>query len=1168
MRELRRLSKPSEQVWGYHQIVVVGSGYGGAVAACRLARAGQAVTLLERGREILPPDYPDTDSAALGQLQFSGRPALPEELTDRRSLYWFHLGDDVNVFSGCGLGGSSLINANVSMRPDDAVFEDAVWPEELRNDPDGLERGFKRAREILQPNPYPTGIGEVPDATGYPLLPKVEALHAAAGRARVDMTDVNVRFVGGPNAVGVEQEPCTCCGNCVTGCNVGAKNTLLMNYLPDAVDHGAAIFTGIDVDRIDRAEGVWRLWVRDLALDSRGWSEPRPITADVVILAAGTMGSTGILLRSTGALALSPRLGDRFSANGDVLAFATGTAVPVDGIGERADRANFRRPAGPCITAVIDQRPGRRLDDGIVVEDAVIPGQLASAVTPVLAVESLDRWWHRFLHGRRNGAAFVKDALAHGLRSALDHTQTYLVMGHDGSDGQVAIDDAGAPVVRWPGVGDGPYNGHVEHALRRAADNVGGEYLPNPLWSELLHHRLLTVHPLGGCAMGEDSATGVVDHVGRVFDAAFDSDREFHEGLYVWDGSIVPRSLGVNPLLTITALAERAVAAMADDRGWTIDYALPPPPPAGPPTFPPQRASLHLSETLKGHWSSSDEAAEDVADFEAAAKVPGATALRYDLEITAGDLRAVLVRPDTPMTVRGSVTAPALAAGPLRVDRGRFQLLVRQPGTPDERHMIYELPLVADDGSRYQLSGFKVIRPGTIDELWPATTTLYVTLRRSGEDGPVIGLGVLNLSGEGFGHLVQSIKVRGVADPVEHTALLARFVEMFGGYLLHDYGHLVHPSIKLDRDAPPRRRRPLRAPDPEVHPYRTADGVDLRLTRYRGGDKAVVVLTHGMGANPFTFTLDTIETNLVEYLTALEYDVWLQEWRGSTLLEVAQNSAFTCDQVATFDHPAAEAAVKRLTQTDRVHWVTHCVGTMTFLMSWMAGHVHPASVVCSSAGAHPVASLPIRIKTRIHLGEILRGLGIERLTTDSYTDESLFQRVFDELVRLNWVPRVERCDQAVCHRLEFIYGVATHHPAINDETHLALHELFGVVNVKMLCHLSECARQRSLVAANGDDLYMPNLGRLRGTPITFLHGGRNLVWLPASSAVTYDMLVRRFGPDDYTRFVDPDHGHQDLLMGDGARRWAFPKIAEHLERVTQGPTPHRERTPRTPTCSG
>ncbi len=135
----------------------------------------------------------------------------------------------MNVFSGCGLGGTSLVNANVSLRPDPRVFQDEWWPQALRADGEGLGAGFARAEAMLSPTTYPTS---------FPPLAKMEALRRRRRRRPWYPTPINVTFRAGPNAAGVHQEACTGCGDCVTGCNVGAKNTLLMNYLPDAVATG------------------------------------------------------------------------------------------------------------------------------------------------------------------------------------------------------------------------------------------------------------------------------------------------------------------------------------------------------------------------------------------------------------------------------------------------------------------------------------------------------------------------------------------------------------------------------------------------------------------------------------------------------------------------------------------------------------------------------------------------------------------------------------------------------------------------------------------------------------------------------------------------------------------------------------------------------------------
>ena len=151
----RRLSRPLSDLREHYDVIVVGSGYGGSIAASRLSRAGRKVALFERGREIPPGEYPATTEEARRTVQVS----TPEGDTgDPRDLYWFHVGTDMNVFSGCGLGGTSLVNANVSLRPDPRVFEDTRWPQSLREDKTGLEDGFARAEAMLTPSAYPASF--------------------------------------------------------------------------------------------------------------------------------------------------------------------------------------------------------------------------------------------------------------------------------------------------------------------------------------------------------------------------------------------------------------------------------------------------------------------------------------------------------------------------------------------------------------------------------------------------------------------------------------------------------------------------------------------------------------------------------------------------------------------------------------------------------------------------------------------------------------------------------------------------------------------------------------------------------------------------------------------------------------------------------------------------
>src|SRR6202522_3630763 len=359
---MQMLSRPVDQIQDHYSAVVIGSGYGGAIAAARIARTGRDVCVLERGKELHPGQYPNTALSAAREIQVHTAKA---DHGSAVGLFDFQVGPDVTVLTGCGLGGTSLINASVALEPSDAIFADDRWPAELRRRPEVLRPFMRAAREMLGSTPYPRD---------FPDLPKLRALEqAAAGLGRpVVRPDLNVTFTSGPNAAGGRQNACNLCGDCCSGCNYGAKNTTLMNYLPDAYAHGAHIFTEVAVQSVRRCQGTWRVGFDVLG---EGPATSRFVTADVVVLAAGTLGSTQILLRSQEmGLPVSERLGDGFSGNGDVLAFAYDTDEPVRdvGLGDRVPRADTA--VGPCITGLIDLRgPDTAVENALIIEDGSIP---------------------------------------------------------------------------------------------------------------------------------------------------------------------------------------------------------------------------------------------------------------------------------------------------------------------------------------------------------------------------------------------------------------------------------------------------------------------------------------------------------------------------------------------------------------------------------------------------------------------------------------------------------------------------------------------------------------------------------------------------------------------------------------------------------------------------
>ena len=320
MKKMNRIARPLDEIAPHYAVVVVGSGYGAGVAASRLARAGQSVCLLERGREILPGEFPNDMGTAQADMQIDGARG---KLGAPDGLYNLHLNDDMLAMVGCGLGGTSLINANVALEIDPRLFDSATpWPAEFRRDPKLLDPYVARARQMLDPSPYPE------DSEDFPPLNKLVALQKSAATMKKPFKrpPIAVNFVDQLNPFGVTQPRCNLCGDCTSGCNVGAKNTTRMNYLPDAHDHGAQIFTGARVSHVERDGERWRVFFDAVALRGTDGAAAegaaqRSVTADVVVLGAGALGSTEILLRSKAhGLPLSDRLGQRFSGNGDVLA--------------------------------------------------------------------------------------------------------------------------------------------------------------------------------------------------------------------------------------------------------------------------------------------------------------------------------------------------------------------------------------------------------------------------------------------------------------------------------------------------------------------------------------------------------------------------------------------------------------------------------------------------------------------------------------------------------------------------------------------------------------------------------------------------------------------------------------------------------------------------------
>lgn len=770
----KKIASPITQIKAKYEVIVIGSGYGGGIAASRMSRAGKKVCLLEKGREILPGNYPNTLLEATKQMQTYTNGG---HIGDKAGMFEFHVGQGISVVKGCGLGGTSLINANVAIEPEPRVFERAAWPQAVKADMDGVYEGMKRAKEMLKPSPYPVG------KPGYPLLPKAAAHQKSAEAMGQEFRylNINVNFEDQTNHVGVAQKACNNCGDCVSGCNVTAKNTTLMNYLPDAKNHGAEIYCEVAVSHLEQRNGLWLVYYQLLNVGREKFDAPLMcVQANTVFLGAGALGSTEILLRSAqkGGLSLSSKLGQSFTGNGDVLGFGYNTDQPINaiGFGEHTDIA----PVGPCITSVIDIRNQPILEDGMVIEEGSAPGAIApllrgglSAAAAILGRDTDTGDWLE-----EEGRA-LKSWVSGAYSGAVNNTQIYLIMTHDDGDGKMSMDDNRLQ-INWKDVGKEPIFAKADDNLLKATAALGGTYVKNPTWTPALDMTLATVHPLGGCVMANDASGGVTNHKGQVFKGQ--SGTDLYDGLYVNDGSIIPCSLGTNPFLTISGFAERNLKLIAHDLGLNFNYDFPPIASKPADTT---SVGVMFTETMKGYFSVNEK-----TDFETG-KTKGKTensSLAFTLTIQTFDAETFAQNPDHEASMTGTVLAPALSSQALTVSEGRFNLFVQDVNNEKRKLMKYNMKLHSVEGKTYYFNGYKDIFNDPGFDVWQDTTTLFITLHDGDSTAAaVLGKGILIIEAKDFATQCTTMKALNGKTTIDDLKALATFGKLFAGDVWETY---------------------------------------------------------------------------------------------------------------------------------------------------------------------------------------------------------------------------------------------------------------------------------------------------------------------------------------------------------------------------------------------
>ena len=499
-----------------YDVVIVGSGFGGSTSALRLAEKGYRVGVLEAGRRFTKETLPRT---SWDLRNFLWAPRLGFRGVQRITKL-----KDIVVLSAAAVGGGSLIYANTLYRPGATFFADRHWSG-ITDWADELGPHYDQASRML-------GVTEQPTMTPSDVVIKQVAEEMGVG-STFRRTPVGV-FFGAPGhtvpdpffgGAGPARTGCTECGNCMIGCKVGAKNALDVNYLYLAERAGVVVHSSTEVTTLRPDPNGWVLTT------SRG-----RFTARQVILAAGALGTQRLLhaMRDQKILpALSNRLGSLTRTNSEALLGAQAGKVPAEPYSKGVAITSSFHPDETTHIEPVRYGPGSNamglLSTLLVDGGGRVPrpirflGQALRHPYTLLRSLSVRRWSERTI------IALVMQTADNSL--TVRRTKRGRLTTGPGH---------GAPNPAWIPVG--------HDAVRRIAAHIGG--FPGGGVGDIFNVPM-TAHILGGATIGATSADGVIDAYHRVFS---------YEGLHVIDGSAVPANLGVNPSLTITALAERAIS--------------------------------------------------------------------------------------------------------------------------------------------------------------------------------------------------------------------------------------------------------------------------------------------------------------------------------------------------------------------------------------------------------------------------------------------------------------------------------------------------------------------------------------------------------------------------------------------------------------------------------
>ncbi|KAL8517752.1 hypothetical protein ACS0TY_015827 [Phlomoides rotata] len=1075
--------------YGY-DAVVVGSGYGGSVAACRMSMAGLKVCLLEKGRKWEAHDFP-TDSSKIWSTVRLENSNLGTNFGPKDGLFQVHIQDDSLAATACGLGGGSLVNAGVMLPTPARARRDPRWPQAWEKN---WERYEASALDMLRVHSIP-----------------VKFQNSQIMQDVIDKDYDNKPLKLSLN-IDMEDSPrnCLACGNCLSGCPYDAKNSTDKTYLLSAIQAGCTIKTKCEVQYVVRTDNDFCKEEGGIKGRSpRRWlvfiNEFDYVASDIVVVSAGVFGTAKIIFQSQSrGLSVSQKLGSGLSCNGNNVAYLAKSSAPLNASG--LNRKQFSGIPFP-------ERPGPSISSshtssfGFTIQSAVIPTAyprfLFKGIT-TYAWQSSD-WFLQHMIDR------LKHIL--GL-SKCSQEMVLNVMGYDDSNGKLTYQEDCNRVMFQPP--SDPLLPLKIEALQKLANKLGGTLF-------MSRYRSTSVHLLGGCVASSDVSSGLCNPDGQVFDNT--SPNGVHHGLYICDASIIPCSVGINPSLTIAAAAEHVSKSIIQDaRKYTGNFVDN----KKEGSISKFRTEVGVRETMRG-------------------EVGGMPCTAY-LKLRFTNI--VDVEKSHYSFLQGKVGGHILCKGvekdKMYIIHGEVDLCKTNSRTPCTQYMHYRLLIAASSGSRYVLEGKKIMNPYMLAlYAWRESTTLHVTLRKIRGENPMILKGKLHIS---MLELVKSLCTLEGDSRTKFILLLMK--SLVRTYILQVPRTSHFTPCKLAHGPyPDSRIHEIKTEDDGVircqhwessHRPQKLDHEKKKLYP--------VLLLNGYSTE--SYCLPTETNDLVRTLLKDGHDVLLLQTR---LHHSTSSHSFSIEDIGRVDIPAAISKIIELYGDDiKVHIVAHCVGGLAIHISLMGGHIsakHVASLSCTNSSMFFKLTASSVLKMWLPLVPIWMAImGKDKtlpLLQTSSTTSLRKHRLLKSVARL--MPRYERCICNECEVFSGIFGNTFWHENVSHTMHYWMNkENQTRLPMAAFPHLRQICNAGFIVDTKGNNAYLIHPERI-ALPTLYISGGRTILVTPETSFLANKYMKLHQPGYRHQRVVVDGFGHSDLLIGQESYNKIFPHIQKHIE---------------------